>query len=215
MFAGAKERQALFRAAEYADVLGPGERLLATGMVAAAFAGLDDIATGPSQVDAVVARALGCLDRLPPLPKGFVLAAGVAGWLADPLPVRGPDVDRVLGGHVGTGGVGSVAAAFKSGLAGGMTELVVTTERLGISVLGQGAVPVPGVPDRTTQPRRWTVVVPRVLVHGVRRRRRPLELGRLELAFVDDSFITLTAGMFFTGRANRLAAALTESAVRR
>jgi hypothetical protein len=58
MFEGAKERLALFRAAEYAALGGPHKQLLATGSVATAFAGR--------------ARAMGCWDQLPPLTEGPV-----------------------------------------------------------------------------------------------------------------------------------------------
>ena len=213
MFDGARDLLRRLRDGALAPILEPGERVLASGMVAGAFVGRDDIQT-PSlaDIDLLVARAL-ALDDLPPLPRGFLAVAAIPAVALDPLPGWTPGVDRALGGVVGRGGPDSVAAACKAGL-GSSVDLVVTDRRVGLSEEDPDASPVEvAVADgstRTVAPRRWTVVLPRAVVQGVRRRRRPLELGRLELAFTDGSSITLTAGVVSTRRANRLAAALVE-----
>jgi len=207
VFDEAKERLRRARDAAYGQVLEPGEALLASGMVAAAFVGDDRIEqapTDPQGIEAAVRAALERVERLPALPAGFL---AVAGFLADPLPGLDVNVERLLGGDVGEGDATSLAALVKAGLRDASVELAVTDRRLLLAVDGDEEVLPEGssVPVRS---KRATAAVPRRAVAGVRRRSRPLERGRIELLFVDGSRIVLTAGVVSARRATRLVDAL-------
>lgn len=209
MFAEARADLARNEAASLRPVLEPGEAVLATGPVQAAFFGQDDIETPPGRIDEAIQAAVARLDDLPPVPKGFLAVAGVAAAVASPPSPFEIDTDRLLGGRVGSGGLGSVASSCKLALRDDrLTDLLVTDRRLAITAESDVHVPVEGT-DRTVPVVDLLVSVPRSLVLGVRRRRRPLEWGRIELAFVDGSSITVTTGMISGRRATRFVQALT------
>ena len=206
---------ARYQEASLRPVLEPDEVMLATGSVQAAFIGQDDIETPPCRADdaiRAIQSAVARLDDLPPVPRGFLAVAGVAAAIASPPSPLSIDPDRLLGGKVGSGAVGSIASLCKVALRDGrLTKLLVTDRRLAITADSEVEVPVKGVEgtDPTVPVLDLLVSVPRSLVLGVRRRRRPLEWGRIELAFVDGSTITVTAGMISGRRATRLVDALT------
>ncbi len=214
MFAKVRADLARFEEAALRPVLGPHEVILATGLVQAAFIGQDDIETAPGPMEQTmqaIEAAIARVNDLPAVPKGFLAVAGVAATVVSPpalisIPI---DTDRLLGGRVGSGQIGSVASMCKVALQGDrLTNLLVTDRRLAIFADSKVEIPVEGL-ERTVAVADLLVSIPRSLVLGVRRRRRPLEWGRIDLAFLDGSSITVTAGMISGRRSNRLVAALT------
>ncbi|CAN5545858.1 hypothetical protein BH10ACT1_BH10ACT1_42970 [soil metagenome] len=211
MFDQARATLARYREAELRPALELDEVILAVGPVQSAFIGRDDIETAPGPLEEAMRYALARVDDLPPVPKGFLAVVGIAAVVTDPgalvsLPI---DPDRMLGGWVGHGGIGSVAAVCKAALATSRaTTLVVTDRRLAIAADSDVKRRVDGL-DQEVAAAELLASVPRSVVLGVRRRRRPLEWGRIELAFVDGSSITVTAGTLSGRRANQLVAALT------
>ena len=150
------------------------------------------LADGPTQVDR----------DAPAEPDVGAGAAGQrgAGQFVGPHP---------LGGRIGHGGIGSLASVVKAALgASRLTTLVVTDRRLAVAADSGTKVRVEGL-DQEVAIAELLASVPRSLVLGVRRRRRPLEWGRIELAFVDGSSITVTSGVISGRRADQLVASLT------
>lgn len=212
MFDQARERLRAIRDRAFGPVLEPGEQILAVGLVTTPFIGSDaiELPSGADRTAEVVRRALEGVDRLPPLGKGFLAVAGAGAAVLHPFPVIDIDVDRLLGGQTGHGAVGSVAALFKAALArAGSADLLVTDRRLALAV--DSSDRTVRVEDVEAPAKDVVVSVPRAVVRGVRRRRRPLEMGRIEFAFTDGSSITLTAGAISGRRAARFVDALVRS----